>query len=144
MKNFILASHGKLAEGILNSVEMIIGKQQNVDVFSLKPGEHPQEIIDSVEKMILDAPDRKFIVITDIMGGSVHMTLSKLLEHEHVYLISGMNLSMLLELFLVAENQPMEEAIRDILDRAKNGIVFANDLFKETCEKGGEDEWLNC
>lgn len=144
MKNYVLASHGNLAEGILNSAEMIIGKQENVKVFCLKPGEHPQEIADNIEKMVLEEPNRDFIIVTDIIGGSVHMALSQLIKHERVFLITGMNLSMILELFLVSENGSIPDTIRDILDKVKDSIVFTNDQFKENCEKGGEDEWLNC
>lgn len=144
MRAYILASHGKLAEGILNSAEMIIGKQENVKVFCLKPGEHPQEFAENIEKMILEKPDRDFIIATDIVGGSVYTALSQLLKYEKVYLISGMNLSMILELFLVNENDSIEEKIRELLDRAKESIIFANDLVKQNCEEGGEDEWLNC
>lgn len=39
MREVILASHGRFAEGIEDSVTMIIGKQENLKTFGMRPGE---------------------------------------------------------------------------------------------------------
>ncbi|MFD3155385.1 PTS sugar transporter subunit IIA [Haloimpatiens sp. FM7330] len=144
MRTYILASHGKLAEGILSSAEMIIGKQENVKVFCLKPGEHPQNFAEDIKEMIAQDPNRDYIIITDIVGGSVYTALSQLIKCERVYIVSGMNLSMVLELFLISETSSIQEGIREVLEKSKKSIVFTNDLVKQNYEEGGKEEWLNC
>ncbi|WP_066496857.1 PTS sugar transporter subunit IIA [Abyssisolibacter fermentans] len=144
MKKFILASHGNLAAGILDSAQMIIGKQENVSVFSLKQGEHPQDIADEIKKMILASPNDDFIIATDIMGGSVQQALSQLVKLDHVYLVTGMNLLMVLELFSMGDEESAPEKIRNIVEDVKKSIAFTNDQFEQNKNKGDEDEWLNC
>ena len=39
MRKVILASHGRFAEGIEDSVNMIIGKQENLETFGMRAGE---------------------------------------------------------------------------------------------------------
>ena len=47
MRKVILASHGRFAEGIEDSVNMIIGKQENLETFGMRAGE---SAVDFAEK----------------------------------------------------------------------------------------------
>lgn len=135
MRTYILASHGELASGILDSAKMIIGKLPDTEVFCMGIENNPEEIARDVEKIIDKKKDNDIIIITDVIGGSVHMALMNLAKYEKVHIISGMNLTLVLELFLSDENKPIESQIREILDKAKNSIVYGNDLIKNIYEE---------
>ena len=53
MVGIILASHGELAKGILQSSEMIFGQQDNVAAVTLQPTEGPDDIRKKMEVIFL-------------------------------------------------------------------------------------------
>ncbi|MFR6488528.1 MAG: PTS sugar transporter subunit IIA, partial [Clostridium sp.] len=53
MANIILASHGELAKGMLNSAAMIIGNlAKDVEVYCLYPGQNPQDYAEKLRLRI--------------------------------------------------------------------------------------------
>ena len=50
MREVILASHGRFAEGIEDSVTMIIGKQENLKTFGMRPGESAVDFAEVIKK----------------------------------------------------------------------------------------------
>ncbi len=53
MAKIILASHGELSKGMLNSVQMIVGDLANgIETYSLYPGENPNDYALSLKKKI--------------------------------------------------------------------------------------------
>ena len=71
MREVILASHGRFAEGIEDSVTMIIGKQENLKTFGMRPGESAVDFAEVIKKEILEKPDAEFVILTDLYGASV-------------------------------------------------------------------------
>lgn len=72
MRKVILMSHGNLAEGILQSLEMIAGKQPQMLAISayLTPEENLEE---SIQTLLETTPaDDELIIVTDLFGGSVN------------------------------------------------------------------------
>ena len=98
MTKIILISHGMLAEGMANSIQMIAGKIDNLGWLSLHPGEEPETLYRQLEQQIQHAPEFTYILLTDIPGGSVNTALSKLCALPHVFLVSGMNLGLALNI----------------------------------------------
>ena len=100
MVNLILASHGDLSKGILNSTMMITGDlHKNVETFSLYPGENPLDYADELKNRIMRTKDT-WIIIADIQGGSVHTALLQLTALDNVIVFSGMNLNLVLGIML--------------------------------------------
>ena len=104
MRHFILATHGHFAAGIRESLELVFGAQEGVQaVCAFVDGEN------DVHALVRDALDREaadvdIVVCTDIFGGSVNNEfLNALPAHPRVHLIAGMNLPMLIALFLSPE-----------------------------------------
>ena len=96
MVNLILASHGDLSKGILNSTMMITGDlHKNVETFSLYPGENPLDYANELKNRIMRTKDT-WIIIADIQGGSVHTALLQLTTLDNVIVFSGMNLNLVL------------------------------------------------
>lgn len=130
MKKFIIATHGKFAEGIYNSMEIIIGKQNNVIALcAYTDGEN--DIKDKVKKLLDSySLDDEIIVITDIFGGSVNNEFMSYKERKNLYLVSGLNLTLLLGM-ISSQDEPVEKMILDALEEAKNGMKFCNKLWQE-------------
>ena len=124
MKKIILASHGELSKGMLNSVEMIVGDlAKNIETFSLYPGENPNDYAEKIKNQIGSSQD-EYIIICDIKGGSVYNALIQLLDMDNVEIISGMNMNIVLE--LVIKNSSGNIDIDNALKEGKEGIQLKN------------------
>src|SRR5699024_7956739 len=72
MKRFVIATHGNFAAGILDSLELIMGKQENFEAFcAYCDGEN--DIKERVRRLIESKKsDEDLIVVTDLFRGSVN------------------------------------------------------------------------
>ena len=138
MKQFLLASHGKFAEGILGSFQMLLGDAPNITVLCAYTEENEETLEHTVKKIICERNRKEdLIVVTDVFGGSVNNEFMKYLNEPGVYLVTGMNLPLLLELY---SNQNMEsrDMIRLAIASAQNNLKFCTDLLQV---KGEEEEF---
>lgn len=103
MIGVLIATHGKFAEGILDSVELIMGKQENCQTLALCHGnsieDFSTDILESVKK--LDQGEG-VIVFTDLYSASPYNQTAlnhKNLSDTEYRLVAGVNLPMLIEAF---------------------------------------------
>ena len=121
MNKVILASHGKLAEGMYDSVKMIIGNVDHLSFYGLKEGQDNNEIAKAIESFIMERREDTYIIVCDLLGGSVSNAVSRLSVLDNVYVINGMNMGLVISLLL--ENGKLdEERINELIDESKTGI----------------------
>mgnify|MGYP000311406251 CR=1 FL=1 len=115
-KKVILASHGKLSEGMMHSVQMIAGKNKDLSCMGMMPGEHYQPMVDEVERQVKENPDTQYIIITDLFGGSVCNGMTMLAGYPNVRLLAGMNMGLVINVLLTPgalDDQTLAEIIRE-------------------------------
>lgn len=142
MRHFILMSHGYLARGMASSVEMILGEREDISyICAYVDGD--ADIKDEAAKRIESfGEDAETVILTDIFGGSVNNELLGLMNRKNVYLVSGMNLSLVLELLIRAEDgAETGSIIAECMQRAKEGMRFCNHEFSENSEDIPLDEF---
>ena len=129
MRKFLIAAHGTLPAGIQSSLEIIMGSLENVFLIQAYVGENKslKEEIDFVLEHI--NPGDEMIVFTDLMGGSVTNQILQYALKENVFIISGFNLPLLLEILLADPSTPVLEVIETGINNARNQIVFVNKLI---------------
>lgn len=132
LSKLILASHGEMSKGLLNSITMIVGDELTKDIktYCLYPGESPNDIYLEIEEKIKNE-DEQFIILCDVKGGSVHTTLSKLIVYPNVIVISGMNMNMVLDLVL-SYKQLTPDTMEAFIESAKSGITILSNVLAET------------
>ncbi|MBA1434132.1 PTS sugar transporter subunit IIA [Bombilactobacillus bombi] len=143
MRQILLASHSKLAEGMMKTIEMFFGKQNNLyylcaytqEDYDLKA--EIEQFLNTINK------DDEIIVITDLFGGSVNNQFFQILQNKLIkkfYLISGMNLPLLLTLLTDIDNdKPINLIIRNAVSKAQQSIIFDNDKLSNEKEQVEED-----
>ncbi|EUJ52379.1 PTS sugar transporter subunit IIA [Listeria rocourtiae] len=98
----ILASHGDFAKEALNSLEMIVGQQENVSTLSLYPGEDLPDFTKRMDDAYKNLDHIKgAIILCDIYGGTPsNAAMGMLIKYQDakVAAYSGLNLPVLLEL----------------------------------------------
>lgn len=125
LSKIILASHGEMSKGLLNSVTMIVGDlAKGIQTFSLYPGESPNDFFETIEADVQKDSKEQFIILCDIKGGSVHITLSKLAVYPNVIILSGMNMNLVLDLILTYQNGLQSNDYKKLIDSAKEGITL--------------------
>lgn len=125
MAHIILASHGGLSAGMLDSMAMVAGgASEGIEVYSLQPGHNPNEYYDELRERVTST-DEQFIILCDVKGGSVHTALYRLIEFPNVVVFSGVTLGLALEIALTARDGITPEQASALAESAREGITVA-------------------
>lgn len=126
MTGIILASHGEFANGILQSVSMIFGEQDNVKAVTLQPSEGPDDLRAKMEKAIstFESQD-EILFLVDLWGGTPFNQANSLIAgHEDKWaIVTGLNLPMLIEAYASRLSmQTAHEIATHITEAAREGV----------------------
>ena len=123
MNRFIIATHSTLAEGFWNALKFFNQDIDNVEFLNcyVETNEVEKELRERLEQY----PDDKLIVLTDIAGGSVNQTASKLMKEYSFHLITGINLGLLLELVFTGD-ELSDEMIAASVSQAQSQMIYMN------------------
>ena len=125
MAQIIIATHGGLSKGMLDSLHMVAGgAADGIETYSLEFGQNPNDYYGELRERIA-ATDEQFIIMCDIKGGSVHNALFRLTELPNVVIFSGLTMGMALEIALTAREGLDADAAQRVLDAAREGVTVA-------------------
>ncbi|MFI4853324.1 MAG: PTS mannose transporter subunit IIAB [Candidatus Makana argininalis] len=98
----IISTHGLSAKYMLNTVEMILGKQKNVECVDFVSGEGSDDLFKKYNLCISNLSiNHGLIFLVDIWGGSPFNTASRIaINNINIEVISGVNIPMLIEIFM--------------------------------------------
>ena len=126
MNQIILASHGGLAAGAKDTLEMVLGDVSNVHVVSLARDDK-EPITNKVDAMIatFNADDTVY-VLTDMLGSSVNNNMVELSKNGTKFtVVSGFNIP--LALTLAMSPVPVKGAeLAALIDEARTGLTNPN------------------
>lgn len=135
MKKILVASHGKLASGIMNSIELFAGLQENVTIVDAYVDDSDySKVIEAFLDNLLAG--EQAIIFTDIFGGSVNQKVVELVNNyeKEIYIITGFNLPVLLEIVLCS-TAINEAVIDEIIGNCQVKRVEGLDSIMDTsCE----------
>ena len=128
MKKIIIVTHGTLCEGFLSSMKIITGSNENIDTVSV-------DIVETIEVMsekVLDViktydEQDTVIILTDLAIGTTTKWIFPLFEERELYVISGVNLPMLLEIYLTDLSEEPYEKLKTIVENCKATMLFINE-----------------
>jgi len=139
----LLASHGQFAQYALESAQMIMGPQENCEFLTVSV----DDTLDNSKKLIKEKvknleTEKGLIIIVDVFGGTPSNISSELLlQSENVLVVTGLNLPLLLNVFL---NQDKElEKIEGILAASyQEGYVNIKEMMNQKEEEYDVSEGL--
>lgn len=123
-KFVLIITHGNFGKGLLNGIEVIMGKQENVLALGLNLGDNIEVVRKEVEKIIKEKlqEDKEIIIVVDLFGGSpFNIALSMMKEYD-VKVITGINMPMLVELLTSINVYDTTELLENISKIGKDGI----------------------
>jgi PTS system mannose-specific IIA component len=134
----VVVTHGQLATELVNSAEMIVGDLPHFAAVSI--GWH--EDVDRAREGIATAIDRvsvpaeatggergNVLVLTDMFGGTP-ANLAVTFVSEHVEVITGVNLPMLIKLARPQHFTDLASLAREMQEHGRSAIWVASDLLK--------------
>ncbi|AXG37275.1 PTS mannose transporter subunit IID [Enterococcus gilvus] len=133
MTGILIVTHGEMATGIMDSLSLIMGEQEQYQTLGLKHGDDIVEFSEKIQAGIcgLDKGDG-VLVLVDLFSASPYnqaaLCFNKLKDHRY-RLISGVNLPMIIESF----NQRMIGADLDTMYQA--AMTAGKDGIKEFLEE---------
>jgi fructoselysine/glucoselysine PTS system EIIA component len=129
MRKFLIATHGTFAKGLHSSFEMITGAAGNVFLIQAYTDEN-KSIEDDLTAVLQQInKEDELIIFTDLAGGSVTNQVLQFALRENVYIVSGVNLPLLLDIMLADPDTQINEVIETGISNAKEQIVFINKLL---------------
>lgn len=139
MLGIILASHGKFADGILQSGSMIFGDQDNVESVILLPNEGPDDIRLKMENAIgrMDNKD-EILFLVDMWGGTPFNQANKLVTENggKWAIVTGLNLPMLIEAYASRLSMyTAHDIAKHILSESRSGIKILPEELEQKIEK---------
>ena len=129
MRTVILASHGHLASGMKNTVEMILGEQEALKAFDAYTT--PEcNVHDTLEAMLRQS-DGECVIVTDVLGGSVNKEAVVFAAQPGVRVITGMNLTLVATPAAEWKPVPLDELVRTGIAEAQASIQQPEFVSKE-------------
>lgn len=149
MIGMIVVSHGKMAEGVKDSVELIFGQPEQFETSALVAGQAFEAFKDDVAAKIksVDTGDG-VLAFVDLFGASPYNAAMKLYPafkeaDSEVRVVTGLNLPMIIESLgmrsvetsvenlakqaVLAGRDGIQEPISDLLESLDNGVTEDDD-----------------
>lgn len=128
-RNILIASHGRLAEGLADSLSYIIGGKEKIETMCAYTD--PDFNLEKEVKSILEkykSDGEELVVFTDVFGGSVNNEFMKNLNQYQFHLIANVNFPILLEI-LWDQNPLTTERITERVEKESCAPKYCNSLL---------------
>jgi PTS system mannose-specific IIA component len=122
----VLVSHGKLAEGLIDAMQMIAGEQEAVRAVALLETEDIESLIERIQQAVNAVDSGEGVLIfVDLFGASPFNASARLVlasPERPLEVITGVNLPMLVELVVQREGMSLNDAVELVLQVAPESI----------------------
>jgi len=114
MIKIVMTSHGGMAQGMMQSVKMLMGAQDNLDFVTFGEEMGADELDELIGEKITDTSlDNQYLILCDIKGGTPFNVVSRYsFKNDNVAVIYGMNLPVLVE--AIVRRQGSEVSLKEV------------------------------
>jgi len=147
MKHIILVTHAGFAEGILSSLQLVMGDLPGIGCVSISAQETIEEIVDMIRRKRDALGSRQqTVIISDIAGGSTTRAALEIAAAESgIYVITGLNLALLLEIAMTELDEDEAGNRRKLLTAVENSkamMYLVDQLPSGISQQHADDEEL--
>ena len=112
MIGLVLVTHGRLAEELRLAMEHVVGPQRAVATVCIGPDDDVEDCRQEIRQSIASVEQGDGVVLlTDILGGTPCNLAVSLADKEHVDVIAGVNLPLLVKLAKIRGSERLAEAV---------------------------------
>ena len=125
----LIATHGEFAKGALSAATIIAGEKSNVTcINAYSEAKNIKQAVVEYFQSVKAGED--IIILTDLFGGSVNQAFMPYTKKDSVYLITGFNLAILLEVMMMDPQSTVEEdQLRQLVEAGKSQMMYVNDVL---------------
>jgi len=132
MIGIVVVTHADLADGLLQTAELILGPLKAVEPVSI----NREMSVDVAKNALQKAVNRAgkdgdgTLILTDLFGGTPTNISAELLQDGLVEILTGVNLPMLIKGVSARVNKNLDELTVLLNDYAKNAIMRPSELLR--------------
>jgi PTS system mannose-specific IIA component len=122
----VLVTHGRLAEEFRAAMEHVVGPQKNVATICIGPDDDMEHCRGDIRHAIesVDQGDG-VVMLTDMFGSTPCNLALSMLDRQHLEVLSGMNLPMLVKLAQFRDQKPLAELVAGAQEAGRKYITAA-------------------
>ena len=138
MVGVLILTHGKFADGLKNSVEMIMGQNDSFYTMGLYEGEDFSEFKEKVLEHIIQLDTGEGVLaLVDLFGASPYNSVMFNYQEfrkldKNVKLLTGVNLPMIIEACDKRSNMKLEDLFHKVIHTGKEYIIGMNEKLNQT------------
>ena len=129
MIHVIIVTHGNLGAELLKSAEMIAGEIKGIDSVSLLKEDNPLSFEEKVIQVI-GKEEGQLLFLADIFGGTPYNTAVSLLKKWDAWIVTGVNLPMVLEAATTIEAVEKAKDMAENLLKAWSGRIVSRETLE--------------
>lgn len=129
----IAVSHGSYSQGLVDSVQMLIGEQENLVAYGLFPEQTVSTLTEKLEEEIKATPkEEEILFLSDLFHGSPFNAVVSLMENYKFYHVTGINIPLAVEVMMGRyADKSAEEICEGLMEAAPDTIKYVNRLFED-------------
>ena len=126
----VVVTHHGLGREFVNSLKQIVPSPPDFRTVAIDPAQSVDEMRNAIAKELREAEQGMgVLVLTDMFGGTPSNMSLSFLGEQHVEVVTGMNLPMLIKLATLREEQSLEELATFIKEYGQRNISVASELL---------------
>ena len=131
MVGVLLISHYTLAESLKETVSLIIGEKDNLDILALMKDDKIEDFTEKLKKKVSELDKGNGVLImADMFGGTPsNASLAAYAEDDRVAIITGFNLPLVIEA-VMHSGKPLAELNSMLMEKREKTIVDTKAMFK--------------
>jgi len=128
----IVTTHGQLAEELVKTTELIVGKQEELISVCLEMHEGIEDLSQKLTTAIKPAKTENegSLILVDMFGGTPSNVSLALSRSYFLQILTGVNLPMLIEAVTHRTLMNLPQLTAFVKEKGQKAIFYANDLLK--------------
>ena len=124
MVSILIITHGGFGKEIIKSMEMIMGKQDDVYFLGLYPEEDPAVFSEKVREKIIELnKNGEVLVMVDVFGGTPSNASASNMKDLKFECVTGVSLPMLIEVALNRSRSSLDELVEMAIMAGTNCVI---------------------
>jgi len=126
----IIVSHGKLAEELLNALNIILGEVVNIDAISIGWYDDVEESKKKISRSLQSVNKKNGVLIfTDMFGGTPSNLSFSFMKDNQIEIITGVNLPMLIKFASLQRSNNLKAVAKKVVEQGRKNIHLASALL---------------
>ncbi|NGT34606.1 PTS sugar transporter subunit IIA [Clostridium perfringens] len=132
MIGVLVATHGEMAKGLFDAIDMICGTKEKFSIVSLKRGQDAESFGEELGEKINELnSDEGVVVLVDLLGATpMNQSALNLYKSDKVEVITGVNLPMVVTATMERDYfSDIKELVEKIKNDGKDSVCSVRELL---------------